>query len=202
MWEVKKLAFSEVKGALSKRLLENHHMLYAGYVNKLNEIEERLLKADRGLANATFSELGELARQEPFAAHGIALHESYFGALTGNGLADAKLPVVKAIARDFGSFESWLTDFKARGMAARGWVVLAFNLLDGKLYNCSQDAHDKGGRWWCIPLLVMDVYEHAYFIDYGAKRKDYIEAFFANINWEVVSSRFDRASKIEKIATN
>lgn len=190
-----------MSGFLTKQLLDNHYTLYNGYVNKLNEIEERLPKADRATANATFSELGELARQESFAAHGVAMHENYFSALGGNGKADVKLAVVKTIVRDFGSFDSWLTDFKARGLAARGWVVLALNLLDGKLHNYSQDAHDKGAQWWCIPVLIMDVYEHAYFMDYGTKRKDYVEEFFANLDWKIVNARFDKASKIGKINT-
>lgn len=200
MHTAKKLAFEELRG-LSKRLVENHYALYNGYVNKLNEIEDRLAKADRSTANATFSELGELARQEPFASHGIAMHESYFSALGGDGKADTKLSIVKSISKDFGSFDAWLTDFKARGIAARGWVVLALNLLDGKLHNYSQDAHDKGAQWWCIPVLIMDVYEHAYFIDYGTKRKDYIEAFFANLDWKKINTRFEKAGRIGKSGT-
>lgn len=200
MRTAKKLKFSELTG-FSRRLVENHYTLYNGYVNKLNEIEERLKKADRTTANATFSELGELARQEPFASHGIAMHESYFSALGGDGRADAKLSVVKAIARSFGSFDAWLADFKARGLAARGWVVLALNVLDGNLHNYSQDAHDKGAQWWCVPILIMDVYEHAYFIDYGTKRKDYVESFFASLNWKAINTRFEKAGKVGKLTT-
>lgn len=181
--------FKEILGFLSARLLENHYKLYQGYVNKVNEIEEKLKTAARGDANPTFSLIGELKRQLAFATNGVILHELYFENIGSD--AGGEKPAGKIAARikkDFGSFENWAVDFKAAAIAARGWVVLAWR--DGRLYNYSMDAHDKGAIWTATPLLVLDVYEHAYFIDYGVARKDYIENFFKNLDWADVEARF------------
>lgn len=90
-------------------------------------------------------------------------------------------------------FESWEAEFKGCGVAARGWVVLAYDPADGKLHNFSMDAHDVGAIWGAAPLLVMDTYEHAYIIDYGVKRPPYIETFMKNIDWDVVNRRVSQA---------
>lgn len=187
--QVKKLPFSkELKGISEKTLSIHHDKLYEGYVKKWQEIQERLKKVDLSLANATFSELRELKLEESFAANGILLHEAYFDVLGGEGKPEGE--IIEAIEKDFGSFENWQEEFKALGMAARGWVVLAYDFNDGKLHNYLADWHSQGGIWGTAPLLVLDVYEHAYFIDYGSDRKSYIEDFFANLNWKAVNKRY------------
>jgi len=159
--------------------------LYAGYVNKRNEIEEKVKTADKSKAAATYSEFGELKRQETFNANGMILHEVFFPTLGGNGKASG--PILHKIEKDFGSFDAWKEDFVATALSARGWSVLAFDPSDGKLHNYLVDFHHFGGVWGCTPLLVMDVFEHAYMIDYGADRKTYVHNVLGIVNWEHVN---------------
>ncbi len=186
--EIKTLPFGELKG-ISQKTIENHYgKLYQGYVKKWQEIQEKLKSADLSSANATFSDLRELKTEQTFVANAVLLHEAYFDVLGGNG--EPKGEIIDAIIKDYGSFEEWARHFKALGLSARGWVVLAYDFNDGKLRNYICDAHNQGGIWGTLPVLVMDVYEHAYFIDYGSDRKSYIEAFFQNLNWEAINKRF------------
>jgi len=173
-----------VPGLSERQLKEHHDVLYMGYVNKLNEIEEKTPGADLSKTNATYSDIRELKREEVFATNGISLHEQYFAALGGSGVASGNIK--KWIEEDFGSYEAWESEFKAMGLAARGWVVLAFNFLDGKFHNYLSDIHSDG-VWGCSPILVLDVYEHAYFLDYGTNRKEYINQWSGGINWEWVN---------------
>ena len=179
---------------LSDALIAAHRdTLYVGYVNKLNEIEERQKKTDLATANQAFSDWRAVKIEESFAYNGVVLHEYYFENLTGKGgKPTGKLSDL--ITREWGSFEKWFDEFKACGMAARGWVMLAISLYDGKLHNYCLDAHNDKVPVNALPLLVMDVYEHAYFMDYGAKRAPYIEVFMKNINWAVCSKRLDKVN--------
>ncbi len=145
---------------------------------------------DKSLANATFSDLRELKLEEGFAADAVLLHEAYFDVLGGNG--NPKGEILKRISEDFGSFENWQEGFKALGLCSRGWVILAFDFNDGKLRNYIADVHNQGGIWGISPILVLDVYEHAYFIDYGSDRKSYIEVFFQNLNWQAINNKFNK----------
>ena len=175
-----------VEGISARQLSEHHDVLYAGYVKKLAEIETKLSNADLSEANATYSFFGELKREQSFCTNAVTLHELYFDSLGGDGKPTGN--IVDMIARDFGSIEKWAAEFSAAGVAARGWVVLGFNWNDGKLHNYSLDIHTQG-IWGASPILVLDVYEHAYFLDYGTARKKYIEAFMKNIDWAVMNKR-------------
>ena len=179
---------------LSDALIAAHRdTLYVGYVNKLNEIEERQKKTDLATANQAFSDWRAVKIEESFAYNGVVLHEYYFENLTGKGgKPTGKLSDL--ITGEWGSFEKWFDEFKACGMAARGWVMLALSLYDGKLHNYCLDAHNDKVPVNALPILVMDVYEHAYFMDYGAKRAPYIEVFMKNINWAVCSKRLDKVN--------
>ncbi len=188
MAEVKPLKVSEVPGISARQLAEHHDVLYAGYVNKLKEIREAAKGTDQSKANQTYSALRAAKSAEPFALNGIRLHEAYFDNLGGQG-GRATGRALELIERDFESFGAWEAEFKAMGIAARGWVVLAYDIEDKRLHNFAMDAHDQGGIWGAIPLLVLDTYEHAYMIDYGVKRAPYIEAFMTTIDWEVVNQR-------------
>ncbi|OGL73798.1 hypothetical protein A3C96_03850 [Candidatus Uhrbacteria bacterium RIFCSPHIGHO2_02_FULL_60_10] len=181
---VEPLKYKELPGMSEKQLSEHHDVLYAGYVKKVNEIRVALANADRAGANATWSQLREMKLEEGFALNGVILHERFFDNLTPNGNADGG-QVKDWLAADFGSLEKWAEEFAACGLAARGWVVLALDLKDGKLHNYLADMHNQGGIWGAIPLLVLDVYEHAYFLDYATARKKYIESFLRNIDWRV-----------------
>lgn len=182
-------------GISENQLAQHRDTLYVGYVNKLNEIEEKLGLADRAKANATFSDIRELKKEEVFATNGIYLHEYYFGNLKrGGGEPSGK--VAERLARDFGSVEAWKADLRACGISARGWVALALNLEDGKLHHYLCDVHDVGGVWNAVPVLVLDVYEHAYMIDHGVRRAAYLDAFMKNIDWGMVGARLEKALKL------
>src|SRR3990167_716196 len=131
MREVKQLNYAQLEGLSERQLKEHHDVLYAGYVKKIGEIEEKLKTADVSLANATYSEFGELKREETFAMNGIKLHEGYFDNMVPASKQEMLAPSGKTkelILRDFGSYEKWQEDFKALGLAARGWVILAYDL--------------------------------------------------------------------------
>lgn len=166
---------------MTLKMLEQHFKLYEGYVKKTNEIQAKLETADKSLANGVYSEIGEMKRQETFAVNGMKLHEVYFGHLQGDGKPAGEL--VKMIEADFGSIDAWKEDLVATGMSARGWAITAYDFKDNRLHNYGSDAHNVGAVWGAIPVIVLDVYEHAYFIDYGVSRKAYIDSFFKNLDW-------------------
>ena len=184
---VKPLKYKSLNGLTEKQLAEHHDVLYAGYVKKTNEIRQKLANVDVATPKATYSDLRELKVEETFALNGVKLHEGYFDNLGGDGKAHGV--VADWIGKDFGSYAKWESEFKACGIAARGWVVLAFDLEEGCLYNFVCDVHNQGGVWGTIPLLILDVYEHAYFLDYATGRKNYIEAFMKLIDWKVVNEQ-------------
>ena len=169
---------------ISLRALSEHYKLYEGYVKKTNEIRGKMDLADRSAPNVTYSEIGELKRQETFAMNGMKLHEVFFGALGGDGTASGK--VADMIIRDFGSIENWVADMTVAGLSARGWVITAYDMDEGRIRNYSADAHNLGTVYGCVPLIALDVYEHAYFMDHGTSRKVYIEAFFKNLDWAAI----------------
>ncbi len=112
----------------------------------------------------------------------MKLHEVYFGHLSGSGVPEGEL--VKMIERDFGSLDEWKADLVSTGLSARGWAITAFDFKDNRLHNYASDAHNVGAVWAAVPVIVLDVYEHAYFIDYGTSRKAYIDSFFKNLDWK------------------
>ncbi len=173
----------------SETLLKNHFTLYQGYVtntNKLSELLAAMLKEGR----AGTPEYAELKRRFGFEFNGMRLHEYYFENLGGKGLLDKSGTLAKKLADAYGSYEAWEQDFRATGaMRGIGWVVLYQDNVTGGLFNTWINEHEVGHLSGCRPILVMDVFEHAYMLDYGLKRADYIEAFFKNINWEVVGKR-------------
>lgn len=180
----------ELEGISKRQIDEHHDVLYKGYVNKVNEIETKLADVNLAEANATYSTVRELKREEVFATNGVRLHEGYFEQMSGSTGACSG-DILNLIKADFGSYEKWEAEFKALGVAARGWVVLAYDWTDDKLHNYLSDIHSDG-VWDCTTILILDVYEHAYFIDYGTGRKAYIEAYFKNINWSAVNARVER----------
>jgi Fe-Mn family superoxide dismutase len=197
MTPIREMPFKGAQGSISDKTLEIHHdKLYLGYAKKKDEIQDKLnsLSAE-GLtaSNQTYSELRGLKDGETFAVNGTYLHEWYFENMGGEG--DITGEVTDALAKDFGDVEKFQQVFTACGMAARGWVVLAWDTHDQALRIYTGDAHNHGGVWGAIPLLVLDVYEHAYFIDFGSDRKTYIDEFFKHINWEEVNKRFLEATK-------
>jgi Fe-Mn family superoxide dismutase len=175
----------------SDALLNNHFNLYQGYVTNTNkelEILERLLKEGK----SAYPEYAELKRRLGWEFNGMRLHEYYFENLGGKKPLDAESRLGKMMVESFGSIDAWEKDFRATGMIRGiGWTVLYQDPVDGRLINFWINEHDEGNPAGGIPLLVMDVFEHAYLLDYGLKRVDYIEEFFKNIDWKTVEARLN-----------
>ncbi len=176
---------------LSEILLKNHFTLYQGYVSNINKLIE-LLNSLAESEKAGTLEFAELKRRLGWEFNGMRLHEYYFGSLSKQSNPIGKnLKIFKKINEDFESYENWEKEFKSMGaMRGIGWVVLYFDAEANRLFNTWINEHDAGHFSGAIPLLVMDVFEHAYMTDYGLKKKDYIETFFKLINWEAVNKRF------------
>ena len=173
----------------SETLLKNHFTLYQGYVtntNKLMDTIAAMLKEEK----AGTLEYSELKRRMGFEFNGMRLHEYYFGNLGGESPLDKSGQLGRKLAEDFGSYEDWEKDFKSTGkMRGIGWTILYQDNLTGNLFNQWINEHEAGHPAGCIPILVMDVFEHAFMTDYGLKRPDYIEAFFKNVDWKAAESR-------------
>ena len=173
----------------SETLFKNHFTLYQGYVTNTNKLMD-LLAAMLKEGKVGSPEYSELKRRMGFEFNGMRLHEYYFDNLGGKGVLDKSGKLGRKLAEDFGSYETWEGDFKGTGkMRGIGWAILYQDNVTGKLLNQWINEHETGHLAGCVPLLVMDVFEHAFITDYGLKRPDYIEAFFTNINWNVVEGR-------------
>jgi Fe-Mn family superoxide dismutase len=173
----------------SETLLKNHFTLYQGYVTNTNKLMDSLAAMLKDGKVGT-PEYSELKRRMGFEFNGMRLHEYYFGNLGGKGALDKSGKLGRKLAEDFGSYEDWEKDFKGTGaMRGIGWTILYQDNIAGKLFNQWINEHETGHPAGCIPLLVMDVFEHAFITDYGLKRADYIAAFFNNINWNAVESQ-------------
>jgi Fe-Mn family superoxide dismutase len=178
----------KVKG-LSENQLKAHFTLYQGYVKKLNEIDEKLGKVDKSTPNYSFNDYSELKRREPVAYNGTFLHESYFDILDGAGTQPGDV-FKKGITAAFGSWDTYIADVKAAAGSAHGWVLTCYGYCDQKVRNVLvQSEHHVGLMADTHILAAVDCWEHAYFMDYGTKKPDYIAAVLAAINWTKVEER-------------
>ncbi len=175
----------ELEG-ISSASVRAHYRLYEGYVAKRNEILAKLADADLASANQTYSQLRALKLDLTFAIGGIKNHELYFAHLGGGGGAPTGA-FGALVERDFGSAEAWRADLKATGMAGRGWAWTAYDWDEGRLFTYLGDAQNTFPVWNATPLVALDVYEHAYFLDYQTDRASYIDAFLDNLDWDVVN---------------
>ncbi|MDA8239993.1 MAG: Fe-Mn family superoxide dismutase [Nitrospiraceae bacterium] len=173
----------------SETLLKNHFTLYQGYVtntNKALDILDQMLKDGK----TGVPEYAEIKRRLGWEFNGMRLHEYYFENLGGKAPLDKYGPLGKQMQCDFGSYEMWEKDFRATGsMRGIGWAVLYQDSVNRRLFNFWINEHDVSHPAGCAPILIMDVFEHAFMIDYGLKRADYIESFFKNIDWAAAGSR-------------
>jgi Fe-Mn family superoxide dismutase len=191
-YNLDEIAARELKPALyeldgiSRETIEAHYKLYQGYVAKRKEILEKLADVDLTVANQVYSDFRALKVDLTFAIGGIKNHELYFDHLGGVG-GDPKGAFGELVARDFGSADAWKTDLKATGMAGRGWAWTAYDWDERRLFNYVGDAQNTFPVWNATPLVALDVYEHAYFIDFATDRAGYIEAFFNNLDYGVVN---------------
>ena len=185
-----KPAMYELEG-ISRPAVEAHYKLYQGYVAKRNEILGKLADVDLAAANQVYSDVRALKVDLTFAVGGIKNHEIYFEHLGGEGGAPSG-PIAELFERDFGSGDAWRSDLKATGMGARGWAWTAYDWDEGRLFNYIGDAQNTFPIWNTTPLVALDVYEHAYFLDYQTDRASYIDAFFNNLDWSVVNDWVSR----------
>jgi len=173
----------------SDTLLKNHFTLYQGYVTNTNKLIETLGQMLKEGKTGT-PEFAELKRRLGWEFNGMRLHEYYFENLGGKGGLEKTAKLFKRISEKFGNYEAWEKEFKAVGtMRGIGWAVLYQDSLTGNLLNFWINEHDAGHPAGCKPILILDVFEHAFMIDYGLKKADYIETFFKNINWKTVEER-------------
>ncbi|WP_448584730.1 superoxide dismutase [Thermocrinis sp.] len=187
---------SNLKGISNDQIEPHFEAHYKGYVTKYNEIQEKLADlnfSDRSKANQNYSEFRELKVEETFNYMGVVLHELYFGHLGAKGQPSEAFK--KKVEEDFGSWDACVQELKATGVAFRGWAVLGLDIFSGRLVINGLDAHNVYNYTGLIPLIVLDTYEHAYYVDYKNKRPPYIDAFLENINWDVVNERFEKAMK-------
>lgn len=176
----------------SDTLLKNHFTLYGGYVTNFNKLNDILVAMEKESKFGT-PEYAELNRRLGWEFNGMRLHELYFGNMTKDVQPINKnSELFKSIVKEFGSYEMWEKDFRAMAaMRGIGWIVLYHDVMAGRLFNVWVNEHDVGHLAGAKPLLVMDVFEHAYITDYGIKRADYIESFMKVIDWKVVENRVD-----------
>ena len=187
--------FDQLLGAvdgLSDAQLKAHFGLYQGYVNKLNEIEEKLKSADPATSNYSYGEFSELKRREAVAFNGAYLHQMYFENLTPNR-GEISAALKGSVESDFGSYSAFEANMKGAAGSTPGWVLLTLSRVDRKLHSYIMFEHHIGLPAHQEIVLALDCWEHAFMIDYGTKKPDYLAAFFRNVNWNVVNERFAKA---------
>ncbi len=184
-----------LNGLLLKLIESHYENNYGGALRRLNAITERLAALD--IAATPPHVLDSLKREELIALNSTLLHELYFASLGGDGMPAGT--AAEALARDFGSVDRWRSEFvaMANGLAGgSGWVLLAYVPRDRRLVNHCASDHGQavaGG----IPVLALDMYEHAYHIDFGANAAAYVDAFMRNVDWSAVQGRYDDATRVE-----
>jgi Fe-Mn family superoxide dismutase len=185
---IKALPFNpaKLKGLSEKLLLSHHRNNYAGAVKRLNEIQQEIGALSKDAAPYHW---GALKREELIATNSMLLHDRYFGNLGGDGKASGT--IVRLIGARYGNVATWEAEFRRTGLSlggGAGWVILDFSPHDAAVHTYWAGDHTQSLAWG-TPLLVMDMYEHAYQMDYGADAGGYVDAFFQNVNWDEVNRR-------------
>ncbi|MCM2268292.1 MAG: superoxide dismutase [Elusimicrobiales bacterium] len=194
MQAYKALEYPDLPGmpGFSAQLIANHMKLYQGYVANVNTLAEKL-ETLRVEGKERTPEYAELKRRFGWEFNGMRLHELYFANLGGAGTPRQSGRLYKALQEGFGSFEAWQKDFTATGlMRGIGWAVLYRDNVSGRLFNAWINEHDGGHLAGCTPLIVLDVFEHAYLTDYQLDRAKYIDAFLKAVNWDEADKRWPK----------
>ena len=179
--------FAYATGVVSRKAYDDHLTLYNGYIKKTNEITQELsTNPDWANSNATYSHYRGLKKGETYAINGVILHELYFQNL-GNEAGPIGLQNI--MNRSHGSTEKWKEDFIACANAARGWCIFVYEQRTGTYRNIVLDSHEDGNIATAYPIIVLDMYEHAYFTDYGTDKSAYINRFISNIPWGIIEKR-------------
>lgn len=200
--EIKEKDFSALltkkMDGLSSNQIDQHLKLYKGYVTKHKEISALLDAADittqTPAANATYAPLRELLIEQSFALNGVVYHELYFGNLGGAG-GEPGGDLKAAIEAHYGTAAKFMDYLKAAGKCMRGWVIVGWNTRDARIHTYGLDMHNMWSPVGVVPVVVLDVYEHAYMIDHGINRAAYLDAFVKNLDWDVCAKRFAAVSK-------
>ncbi|MGC8479100.1 MAG: superoxide dismutase [Candidatus Micrarchaeia archaeon] len=192
------ITYEKVSTLMDQETYKWHHDThYAGYVNKRNEIEKELNTVDLSKANVNYSQIRSLKLEETWNANGQILHEVYWSTMAGDGNADASLSIIKKINEDFGSLDNFKAEFMAVSKSGRGWAVLVYDLFSDKKLRCVMyDFHNQGGIAGALPLIAVDVFEHAYYHKYGPDRGSYLTALMSNIDWKKVDEKYKKYSNI------
>lgn len=192
--QAKPLRYPSIPGFLSAEQIAPHYSAhYGGALRGYIAADKKLQSSIIAATTIDSSAYGSLQRSRANKGNSVMLHELYFDgmALKAN---DPNIEIRTAIEKRFGSINKWAADFQASAKAASGWAILAFNSVNGKLYNIVCDKHATGVLWMSTPLLVLDVYEHAYYLDYKNKKTDYIEKFMGHIDWAETNRRYKKLS--------
>lgn len=190
MLEAKKFDSIRALTGISEKTMSEHYKLYEGYVKKFNELEEKLEKVDLTTANQVYSDIRALKVEQTFALGGVKNHECYFELLGGKG-GGPKGHTKEIFERDFGSGEKFDAELKAVAMASRGWAFVIYDFDLKKLMIVPGDSQNTYGVWNAELIIALDVYEHAYYLDFATKRAEYLEAFFENLDWEKIGKSLE-----------
>lgn len=194
-YEVRKFDLPELKG-LSKKQIDLHLSLYEGYVKHSNLIMEKLAEMREKDAEGNAYAMAEIRRRFGFEFDGMRMHEYYFEQFEGGNQGNPESALAKAAAERYGSGEQFLAHIReVAGTRGIGWVVVYYDQIGKTLHTAWVNDHEIGQLGGCPVILALDLWEHAYMVDYmPAQKKDYIDAFFDNLNWNVCEARFDKAS--------
>jgi Fe-Mn family superoxide dismutase len=192
-FEEKKFNIGSLKG-ISAKNIEEHLKLYAGYVKNTNLILEKINELAEDAEKNAYA-LGEIQRRFSFEYNGVRNHEIYFQSLSGEASSVSDGALKKAITEEWGSFDLWLNRFKAIALTRGiGWAMLYFDKKENRLLNAWVDEQHLGQLQNCAPIIALDMWEHAFVSDYQPSgKKQYIEDYFENLNWEVVEENFKNA---------
>ncbi|HVX91507.1 MAG TPA: Fe-Mn family superoxide dismutase [Candidatus Paceibacterota bacterium] len=194
-YDVRKFNLPELKG-LSKKQIDVHLSLYEGYVKHVNLIMEKIAAMKESDAEGNAYVMAELRRRLGFEFDGMRMHEYYFEQFEGGNQGNPDSALAKAAAERYGSGEQFLAHIKeVAGTRGIGWVVVYYDAVGKMLHTAWVNDHEIGQLGGCPVILALDLWEHAYMVDYlPAEKKNYIDAFFDNLNWNVCEARFDKAS--------
>jgi|SRR5581483_2620402 len=192
-FEERKFNIPELKG-IPKKTIEEHLKLYAGYVKNTNLILQKIEELSQDSGKNAYA-LGEIQRRFGFEYDGMRNHEVYFDSLSGAKGLSENSPLKKAIAEEWGSFDAWLNRFKAIALTRGvGWAILYYDPKGLCLLNAFIEDHQLGQLVGCVPVLALDMWEHAFVADYQPSgKKQYVEDFFENLNWEKIETNFTDA---------
>lgn len=182
--------YSTESVGISRKTHDEHLKLWQGYANKTNEIRKILadMETDPSKANQVYSQIRALKVDYTFAYEGYINHNIYFDTIGGKG-GPATGKIAQLIDAAYGSYENWAADFKSTGIAGRGWAFLGYDLEEQRVFNYIGDAQNSFPIWNHVCVLALDVYEHAYYLDFATARAKYIDAYLQVIDWDAVNRR-------------